>query len=563
MQKKYGILCVVVMCVVGIFVAAEIKKPMPQKSGPVVIRRELPITTKNVKLGQNRYGDYLAGIIAQQNQDYAKMANYYEKALNDDKDNIKIKTTLYLLRLIGGRVDEAVPLAEELQKLKQGQLLTEYVLSADAVQKKEYDKVSALLKNKAKYGLDPVLIPMIKGWMLADQGKIKEADDTFKNVPTSKALFAYYRALLAVKAGTMKDAEARIAEFKKLSPKGFPSLTAVLFLRDFGASKQEAEQLLGQSVVVKGALDTILPPKAITAELGIAVGFYDVSVALAPLKSKEAALAFNALAMKLAPDMTIPKIWGAELLEGNQNYQAANRLYRSISPENDVIMVKMIVNEMAEEKYEAALPIAQKLLERNQKNASVFAVAGDIYAKLKNHQKAIECYEKARDLFLEKGEKENAGNTCIGLATVYEEMGNEAEKVEAHLQDALKLVPDNPLALNFLGYVWLEKNKNVNQAFAMVQKAHQLLPKEAEIMDSLAFGYYVKQEYDKALPLAEKAIDLLPFSSVAYGHLGDIYQALGQKRNAKYQYQKALALHKDITPKLKSELEEKLKACQN
>ena len=126
------------------------------------------------------------------------------------------------------------------------------------------------------------------------------------------------------------------------------------------------------------------------------------------------------------------------------------------------------------------------------------------------------------------------------------------------MQDALKITPDDPQILNYLGYVWLDRGVHIDQAFDMVRRAAELAPEDPNITDSLALGYYLKHDYDKALELAEKATDALAYSSVAYAHLGDIYAALGRRREATHQYQKALDLKSDLTPKLQAELEKKI-----
>ena len=108
--------------------------------------------------------------------------------------------------------------------------------------------------------------------------------------------------------------------------------------------------------------------------------------------------------------------------------------------------------------------------------------------------------------------------------------------------------PNDALILNYLGYSWLEQGKNPEEAFEMVQKANELMPDDPHIMDSLALGYYYKKEYQKALILAERSTDMIPYSSVAYSHLGDIYAAMGRYRAAIYQYRKALDLTADMSP---------------
>ena len=74
----------------------------------------------------------------------------------------------------------------------------------------------------------------------------------------------------------------------------------------------------------------------------------------------------------------------------------------------------------------------------------------------------------------------------------------------------------------------------------------------------MAYAFYRKADYQKALPLAEKTVDVMPQSSVANAHLGDIYAAMGRSREAQFQYHKALSLSYDLTPTLKASLTQKM-----
>ena len=135
-------------------------------------------------------------------------------------------------------------------------------------------------------------------------------------------------------------------------------------------------------------------------------------------------------------------------------------------------------------------------------------------------------------------------------------------KAEEDLQKALELNPENPMLLNHLGYLWLEDEKKAEKGAELVEKAYKLRPSDPHIIDSMAFAYYRQKNYQKALPLAEKTVDVMPQSSVANAHLGDIYEGLGRHREAIFQYKKALALKYDLTPELRKELENKVAGAE-
>ena len=81
---------------------------------------------------------------------------------------------------------------------------------------------------------------------------------------------------------------------------------------------------------------------------------------------------------------------------------------------------------------------------------------------------------------------------------------------EADLQTALKLSPDQPSVLNYLGYTWVDQGKNLPQAVAMLEKARQLSPFDGYIIDSVGWAYYRLGKYDIAVRALEDAVLLVP-----------------------------------------------------
>ena len=530
---------------------------------------DLPIWTAPVSLENNQYGAYLSGFLAQQNQDYDRMTTSFEKALSIDPNNEKLKTTVYLLKAVQGKIDEALPLAADLGSVQKPELLTDYILIANAFKRGAYDDVLHLLKTKTQYGPDRVLKPALRAWAYAGQNKKAAAEKELEvfNKPQSKQLYLYYRALLALSFNDQGSADKFFRQMMKNPAESYPSLTAVVFVRDFYMTRGEWKAglpaydrlipFLQRTPSVRDVVQEMKSPERITPEIGAAIAFYDVSVALAPLKTEETSLILNELAIYLAPDALTPKIWGGELLESAGNNRAANRVYDRIPHPNDVIILKKVMNFIALENYTDVLPLLQTLLVHNPEDAFLYRLAGEIYTERKEYATAIDFYKKSVALFKKMGLSEETGQTLFALGAVYDTSKQRALAEQTFLE-SIRLSPNNAQALNYLGYIWLEQNKNIDEAFHLVSSAAQLEPDDPNIADSLAFGYYRKGEYDQALNLAEQSIDRLSYSSVAYTHLGDIYAALGRHREAKYQYRKALDLTADMTPELKQELHRKL-----
>ena len=75
--------------------------------------------------------------------------------------------------------------------------------------------------------------------------------------------------------------------------------------------------------------------------------------------------------------------------------------------------------------------------------------------------------------------------------------------------------------LNYLGYSWVDKGRNLDEALAMIKTAVDLRPNDGYIVDSLGWAYYRLGRYDEAVTQLERAVELQPDDSVINDHLGD------------------------------------------
>ena len=121
----------------------------------------------------------------------------------------------------------------------------------------------------------------------------------------------------------------------------------------------------------------------------------------------------------------------------------------------------------------------------------------------------------------------------------------------------LKYQPENPDALNYLGYTWVDKGVKLNKAFNMIRKAEALEPQSGAITDSLGWAHYKLGQYGQARVKLEDAVEYSPTSATIVDHLGDVYWKLGRIREAGYQWQRALIL--DPTDKEVRVIKAKLK----
>jgi tetratricopeptide (TPR) repeat protein len=146
---------------------------------------------------------------------------------------------------------------------------------------------------------------------------------------------------------------------------------------------------------------------------------------------------------------------------------------------------------------------------------------------------------------LEKGALEYPDSVELHYATasVYEEQG----RVSAALRElslVVKARPNDPAALNALGFTLADHAKELSRARKLIERAHAAAPRNAAILDSLGWVLFRQG----------RAIEALPYLSAAYAndhdgdiaaHLGEVLWQMGRQDEAQRIWAEASALDAD------------------
>jgi Flp pilus assembly protein TadD len=183
-----------------------------------------------------------------------------------------------------------------------------------------------------------------------------------------------------------------------------------------------------------------------------------------------------------------------------------------------------------------AIAHLQKIVDEHPKDVDAISALGSLQRAAKQFDVAAETYGKAIAL-LEKPDRSNW--TLFYFRGVCYERAKQWPKAEADFKKALELFPDQPLALNYLGYSWVDQGVNLDDAFKMLQRAVDLRPADGYVVDSLGWAHFKLGHYEEATRLLEKAIELKPADPVVNDHLGDAYWRMGRKLDAHFQWNHA------------------------
>lgn len=199
--------------------------------------------------------------------------------------------------------------------------------------------------------------------------------------------------------------------------------------------------------------------------------------------------------------------------------------------------------EKATQEYEFALKNAAKL---QPKNAVVYKNLGLIYMQQRKLDQARETFELIVEM------QPDDEQLHFILASIYHEL-KEYDRCEEALKTALELRLDFHQALNFLGYLYVEQSRNLDEAERMIRAALEAEPVNGAYVDSLGWLFYQRGEYRKALVELQKAVLFLE-DPVIYDHLGDTHFKLENVDEAIKAWERSLELdpkQKEVKKKIR------------
>lgn len=127
----------------------------------------------------------------------------------------------------------------------------------------------------------------------------------------------------------------------------------------------------------------------------------------------------------------------------------------------------------------------------------------------------------------------------LSIATALQMAGDFAG-AEATLRDILKESPNNPIALNNLGYFLLERNERFEEALGLIKRAVDTDPTNPSYLDSLGWAYFKLGRSAEAELYLRQALRHNPSSIAINEHLGDVLSAQSKAEQARMHWRRSL-----------------------
>ena len=122
---------------------------------------------------------------------------------------------------------------------------------------------------------------------------------------------------------------------------------------------------------------------------------------------------------------------------------------------------------------------------------------------------------------------------------MYERM-KKYDQAEAEFRRVLKMNPRNASALNYLGYMFADREVNLEEALELIQRAVELEPNNGAYLDSLGWVYYRLGRLDEAERYLRLALERVPRDPTVNDHLGDVLYRQGKIKEAIAQWEISL-----------------------
>ena len=519
-----------------------------------------------------KVGDYLIAQISSQANDYNAANKYYLNLLKKDKKNTDLYLKIIKNNLLNGKIEDANKYYIKLEKIgcnntniecinflqSIGPLINGIVyLKNNRGNKalKSFSKISNIKENELYAGL-------LKAWSLANFYTYKqsiEALDSIKSENYSNEIIMH-KALIYDLVNEVELADIFYEQALNKNQEISLINYYLNFLHRNNKNKKKEEFLqklyADSSYQISINNNILLDARLIENQVnGVGLVLYEASQYLG-FEDIDLSLSILNIANYSYPNLHEIDFLSASLLHSLELFDEAMLSYKTI-PNNHYLSSLAVIQ------------LANLLSFNNQKDAAIKTLLDYLEIKtsfkvkmtLGDHYRYQSDWEKAQAIYTQIIENEkyaldpNMWNTFYRRGIAYER-NKQMDLAEKDFVEALKLNNNQPDVLNYLGYSWIDSDKNMLKAKNMIELALEQKPDDAYFIDSLAWYYFKVSDFDQANSLLNYASQLAPSDPVINEHYGDTLWKIGKYIEARYQWNRALDLEPgiELTNKIKVKL---------
>jgi len=518
------------------------------------------------------FSTYLSARFAAGEHDLPQAARYYGEALANDPGNPSLLTPSFFYAMTSGDFDAAAKYAQATVVATPDERLARLALAVVSFKNKDYAGVRKQLALTSKEPYAVLTLSLFDAWAAVaqhDEAGMQRDLQALLAQNGAETMAVFHAALLQDYLGNAAAAETG---YKKAVGSAAPSPRALeaygRFLERRGRA-QDAEKLYRSHSGDGGLASVTIPGLARIAAGekpeglirnpadGAAEALFGIAASVTDGQSADVSILYLRMALYLRPELGLAQVLLADRFESLRKFDTAIGIYHGIAPSSPYYRMAQVQAALDQQRLgdsDNAIAGLKKLLAAEPKDSESWVALGDIYRSAGKFTDSVDAYDRAEKSVVHLSKRDWPMFYARAMA---KEKLKRLDDSEADIQAALKLSPDQPELLNYLGYSWVDRGRNVSDALAMLEKALSLRRYDGYIVDSVGWAYFQLGRFDDAAKTLEEAVLLVPGDATINDHLGDALWRSGRRIEARFQWNHALAFSDSDTDK--AEIERKLK----
>ena len=518
------------------------------------------------------FSTYLSARFAAGEHDLPQAARYYGQSLDNDPGNPSLLALSFFYSTTSGDFDAAGKYAQAVVAATPDDRAARLALAVIGFKHKDYADVRKQLSASAKGPFTALTLALFDAWAAAaerDTAGMQKDLHSLMEQKGAESMAAFHTALLQ---DYLNNPSAADAAYKKALGSTAPTPRVLeaygRFLERQGRGEEASK--LYQSHITEGGLASVTrpglariaagqKPEAMirsTAD-GAAEALFGIAASLTDAQSSEVSILYLRMALYLRSDLGLAQVLLADRFETLRKYDSAIAIYRGIEPSSPywrMAQVQASLDLQRLGKNDDAIAGLKKLVAANPDDSESWVALGDTYRASDKFADSVDAYNHAEKVIKQPSRRDWPMFYARAMA---KEKLKRLDDSEADIQTALKLSPEQPELLNYLGYSWVDRGRNIPTALTMLEKARSLRPYDGYIVDSVGWAYFRLGRFDDAAKTLEAAVLLVPGDPTINDHLGDALWRSGRRIEARFQWNHALTFSDDDTDK--AAIERKLK----
>jgi tetratricopeptide (TPR) repeat protein len=505
------------------------------------------------------FSTYLSARFAAGEHDLPQAARYYGLALGRDPANPSLLALSFFYSTTSGDFEAADRYAQAVVAATPDDRAARLALAVIGFKRKDYGDVRRQLAQSAKGPFTVLTLSLFDAWAAAAQHDKAGVDTDLAALTEQKgaeSMAAFHTALLQDYLGNNAVAEAA---YKKALASSAPTPRVLEAYGRFLESRGRAAdaEALYRAHINEGGLATVTGPGLARIAKnektgdkvesmirspadGAAEALFGIAASLTDAQNADVSILYLRMALYLRPDLGLAQVLLADRFETLRKFESAIAIYHAISADSPYFHMAQIQAALDEQrlgKNDDAIADLKKLVAAQPDQSESWVALGDTYRSSEKYAEAVSAYDRAARVI---GTPARRDWPMFYARAMSKEKLHRLDESEADIEIALKLSPDQPELLNYLGYSWVDRGRKIPEALAMLEKARSLRPYDGYIVDSVGWAYYRLGRYDDAAKTLEAAVLLVPGDPTINDHLGDALWKAGRRIDARFQWNHAI-----------------------